>query len=60
MTMTDLPAIIVNPETFFSEDFVLPALPKILTQIQEAMDSDDISIGQLAELAKGSDVDGFG
>jgi len=48
--MEQLPTINVNPETFFSEDFVLPALPKILTQIQEAMASEDVTVGQIAEL----------
>ena len=48
--MNTLPAINIQPKTFFSQDLSLPALPKLLTQIKEAIDSEEVGIKEIAGL----------
>lgn len=50
--MNQLAPIEINPKTFFRKNCALPALPAILSQIQENMYSEDASIGKIAELIK--------
>ncbi len=51
--MSELPPIDIDPDTFFREHSSLPALPKLVTQIQEIMHSDNMHIADTAELISG-------
>jgi len=50
--MTELSPIEIDPETFLYKHNTLPALPKILTSIQEIMYSDNISVKKIADLIR--------
>ncbi len=45
-----LEPIEIDPRTFLSEHCTLPVLPRILTRVQEVMNSDDICITKISEL----------
>lgn len=50
--MTKLPPIEIDPETFLYKHYTLPALPTIITSIQEIMYSDNISVKKIADLLR--------
>jgi len=51
-TKEELPSIIIHPDTFLYKDYALPALPKIVHEIQNVMSSDDVSINRISDLIK--------
>lgn len=51
--MSELPPIDIDPDTFFRGHSSLPALPKLVTQIQEIMHSDNMHIADTAALISG-------
>jgi len=51
--MHNLPPIDINPETFLREHFSLPALPKVVHEIQEIIQSDNVEIGKVSKLISG-------
>ncbi len=51
--MPELPPIDIDPNSFFRGHTSLPALPKLITQIQEIMHSDNMHIGDTAEIISG-------
>ncbi len=48
--MDELYPIEINPDTFLRNHCSLPPLPKLVTQIQEIINSDNINIPETAEL----------
>ncbi len=48
--MDKLNPIEIDPNTFLSQNSSLPALPRVTTQIQEAMQSDNVDTGSLVNL----------
>lgn len=48
--MSELPPIVIDPDTFLYEHCTLPSLPQVLMQLQEAMYSDDVSVDLVAKL----------
>ena len=44
METLDLEPITINPSTFLYDECRLPALPKVLTRFQEAMQDDDVTV----------------
>jgi len=48
--MSNLESIVIDPKTFLHKHCTLPALPEIITQIQEIMYSPDIKITDLANI----------
>jgi HD-like signal output (HDOD) protein len=51
--MTELPPIKIDPNTFFRQHFALPALPEVVSKIQELIQSDAADIGKVADLVQG-------
>jgi len=51
--MSELPPIDIDPDAFFRSHCNLPALPKIVTQIQEIIDSDSMHVADSAALISG-------
>ena len=45
-----LTPIVIDPKTFLYEHCVLPALPKVLSQFQEALQQPDVSIGRVVTI----------
>lgn len=50
--MSKIEPIVIDPKTFLYKHCSLPALPSVLTKIQEAMYSIDVSIDKIATLIK--------
>ncbi len=50
--MTELAPIVIDPKTFLREHFSLPALPEVVTKIQQLIQSGDADMGDVADLVK--------
>ena len=48
--MSQLPPIEIDPKTFLHEHCTLPALPAVVTQLQEVISSDNLSIRNVTQL----------
>jgi HD-like signal output (HDOD) protein len=51
--MTQLPPIEIDPKTFFRRHFGLPALPEVVSRVQDLIQSDAADIGKVTDLVKG-------
>ena len=51
--MSDLPPIEINPDTFLREHFTLPALPEVVTKIQNVIEGGDANMTAVASLING-------
>lgn len=51
--MSELPPINIDPNTFLRKHFTLPALPEVVTRIQEVIESNDSSMATVADLING-------
>ena len=48
--MGQLEPIVIDPKTFLRQHYSLPALPEVLTRVQEEINSDDVSVAKIAEI----------
>lgn len=51
--MSSLKPIEIDPKTFLRRHFTLPALPKVVIQIQQMIQGDNVDLGRVAELVRG-------
>ena len=51
--MNELAPIEIDPKDFFHHHFTLPALPEVVSKIQELIQSDTAGMGKVAELVSG-------
>ena len=48
--MDKLDPIEIDPKTFLRQHFSLPALPKVVTEVQEVMQSDNVSVSRVVDI----------
>lgn len=48
--MNELPPLEIDPKTFLRQHCTLPALPQVLMQVQEAVHSEDVSVGEITKI----------
>jgi HD-like signal output (HDOD) protein len=51
--MPDLPPIQIDPDTFLRKHFTLPALPEVVTKIQNVIEGSDANMATVADLING-------
>ena len=51
--MTDLEPLHIDPETFLYDHCTLPALPEVVTKLQEILRDPDIDISVVVDLVSG-------
>lgn len=48
--MNNLSPIKIDPQTFLYKHCILPALPEVLTKIQDNLDSEEVNLGKISDL----------